>query len=179
MTQTFPWDQVITGVLTFAASGGLAWWLDKRKENMNKKEKVKELYKSIVDALSSTSDKDQLTADDFDSFIRENRHHFEGNFKRILPQSFDGSWVNHRLSSLNNKVWYTNIFRNLEGREVHSTTNEKISENYYYFRSEKSKLTWENVANEALRRYNKLTNDDILVIEWMLEIIPGQPSMKE
>lgn len=38
-TQTFPWSQVFTGVLTVATSVFLAWMLDKRKENLSRKQK--------------------------------------------------------------------------------------------------------------------------------------------
>ena len=174
MSQSFPWDQIITGVVTLSLSGIIAWVLDRRKERKSNEERLKGLYKHIIDELSSSRKKDELTTSNFDSFIKENRHLFEEDFKRNMPNSFEAIWNDYEAPNSGEGNSVRNFFYSLDGRWGISMIDEKLSESNYWFDNEENMNGWKKTAMGALKRYNELSNDNMQITQWKLELIPGQ-----
>ena len=172
-------NDIIVVIVSVVLSNLVAWCLDKQKKKRRTQEKSKELYKRIIDDLSSKEDKDKQTVENFDSFIKDNRHLFDPEFKKILPQSFDAFWESQTIVDAYGMTFYNADFRNLKGEEIQSNIKERISMKYYYFPNAKDKQQWEQACNEALKRYNALSDDSVTVDKWMFDIIPEQLTIKE
>jgi hypothetical protein len=152
-------EDIIVVLVSVGFSTLAAWRLDERKEKRRTEEKRKELYKRIIDDLSSNIDKDKQTAEDFDLFIKKNRHLFDSEFKKILPPSFNAFWESQTIVDTYGMTFYNADFRNLKGEEIQSNIKERISMKYYYFPNAKDKQQWEQACNEALKRYKEMTKD--------------------
>ena len=83
------------------------------------------MYKRIIDDLSSNEDENEQTAEDSDSFIKENRHLFDPEFKEILPQIFDASWGDQIMTGTVDMTFYRNVFQKLKRLQTEENYQSK------------------------------------------------------
>ena len=85
-------NDVIVVIVSVGLSSLAARRLNKRRGKSRTKEMGKESYKRVIRDMINKEDKDEQTAEGFDSFIKKNKHLFDSEYKKIPPQSFDAFW---------------------------------------------------------------------------------------
>ncbi|MEM3489147.1 MAG: hypothetical protein QXO75_05775 [Nitrososphaerota archaeon] len=165
-------SDIIIISLSVALSTFAAWILDRRKEKARQKEEKIELYRNIIDKLSDVDIKNNISAREFNSFINENKHRFDSDFKNSLPEYFDVFWVISSPNSGDIQLQFKGhgIFQNLKGEKI--SAEGEISNQYYYFKEEETRHQWEVIANKALEKYVKLAKVKSEDKKWMLKTIP-------